>query len=193
MYAVWPLTPRNLRTLRVQSDDIGFANPLDDDDDDDDDDASMGKVMRIFGLGHSLGEGLHVITCCFGVWIWGMATVAFVEITNQCERYDAVLRSRCFSDMDLATVSYDECPKPGVSLNRLCDLADGALLALNLALGPHVLVMTALVMFTSIQVCLHTCCFGETTKKGAAFTCEPPAVAPPPLPFPASAHCMLHG
>ena len=88
-----------------------------------------------------------------------------------------------------------ECPAAdGVTRQTLrATVGDGALLALNLALGPHVLVMTALVMFTSIQVCLHTCCFGETTKKGAAFTCEPPAVAPPPLPFPASAHCMLHG
>jgi hypothetical protein len=72
--------------------------------------------------------------------------------------------------MDEPTVTYETCPAPGVSLGRLCDLADGALLALNLALGPQVLVMTALVMLTSLQVALHSCCFGETTKKGAAFT-----------------------
>eukprot|EP01048_Picozoa_sp_COSAG05_P022176 COSAG05_NODE_4338_length_1560_cov_2.013005_1_plen_258_part_00 len=143
---------------------------------DDDDDASMGAIMRLFGLVHSVAEVLHVLTCTFGVWLWGMATVGFMTISSQCDdpKYKDV-KARCFGDIDkeAAKLSKDHqsgCPKPGISMNRLCDLVDGALTTLNLALGPHVLVMTVLVMFTAVQVAMHSCCFGETEKKGAAFT-----------------------
>lgn len=144
--------------------------------DDDGDDASMGAIMRLFGLVHSVAEVLHVITCIIGVWLWGMATVGFMTLSTQCEskKYQGV-KARCFGDIDESSskLSKDHqsgCPKPGVSLQRLCDLVDGALTTLNLALGPHVLVMTVLVTFTAVQVAMHSCCFGETEKKGAAFT-----------------------
>jgi hypothetical protein len=108
-----------------------------------------------------------------------MATVGLFFLQGECDDTDSVKMARCFHETD-CTTDYltgvtscpDPCPADGVSLQRLCDLIDGALLALNLSLGPQVLVLTALVMFTSVQVCLHTCCFGETTKKGAAFTCQ---------------------
>eukprot|EP01043_Picozoa_sp_COSAG02_P022549 COSAG02_NODE_1176_length_14061_cov_96.089529_4_plen_134_part_00 len=114
-----------------------------------------------------------------GVFIWGMATVGLFYMQGECDDTDPAKMARCFHETECETDIFTgqvtscpaACPADGVSLQRICDLIDGALLALNLSLGPQVLVLTALVMFTSVQVCLHTCCFGETTKKGAACTC----------------------
>lgn len=111
-----------------------------------------------------------------------MATVGLFMLQGMCDDTSPEKLARCWDDQDCRQ-EYDAntgtldtvCPGPctnGVPLSQMCDIVDGALLALNLSLGPQVLVLTALVMFTSVQVACHTCCFGETTKKGAAFTCE---------------------
>ena len=170
----------------------------------------MGKLMRTYGLAHSIAEGCHLISSSMvrphhfpcaatpqpllrhcpcsslrsgcgaqGVFIWGMATVGLFWLSGECDDTDPAKMARCWDDTECTynfvseeTTCPGPCPDGGVSLQRMCDIVDGALLALNLSLGPQVLVLTALVMFTSVQVACHTCCFGETTKKGAAFTCE---------------------
>ena len=109
-----------------------------------------------------------------------MATVGLFWLSGECDDTDPAKMERCYDNTDCTTnyiTGETECPGPcqdgsKPKLSRFCELIDGALLALNLSFGPQVLVLTALVMFTSVQVACHTCCFGETTKKGAACTCE---------------------
>lgn len=126
--------------------------------DDDEDDASMGKLMRTYGIVHTVGESLHMLTSIMSVFLWGLATAGLLIMQDNC-------------DQERTKDTYnDNFGDSNTSMADLCDLVDQTLSVLHLALGPQVVIMTTLVLFTSSQVACYSCCFGDATKKGAAFT-----------------------